>query len=177
RRRAQLLARWPELDVIDLRGNVGTRLRRLGAKEFDAIVVAAAGVERLKIRGWPAEPLPPDVMTPAPGQGALALEARADDGTVLGILASADDPAARTATQAERALSVLVGADCNVPFGALATVEDASIALRAVVAAPDGRRVVRAVAKGPAMDWGGVVDEARGRLFDGGAREILREMA
>jgi len=177
RRRAQLLARWPELDVVDLRGNVGTRLRRLDSKEFDAIVVAAAGLERLKVRGREMEPLSPDVMTPAPGQGALALEARAGDRTVLEILASANDPITWTTTQTERALSVRIGGDCDVPFGALATTDGPSMTLRAVVASPDGRRIVRTVTRGSAKDGEVFVDEAAAKLFDGGAREILREMA
>lgn len=176
RRQAQLLARWPGLHVVDLHGNVGTRLRKLEAKEFDAVVLAAAGLERLKVRDRSPEFLPPEVLTPAPGQGALAVEAREDAREVRELLASIDDPLARVATDAERTLSRRIGGSCNVPFGALATVEGGTMTLRGVVASPDGRRMVRTVSKGPSRGWEGIVDQAAENLLDGGAKEILRDV-
>ena len=175
RRRAQLLARWPGLEIVELHGNVGTRLRRLEANDFDAIVVAAAGIHRLGLGGPRIEPIDPDVVTPAPGQGALAVQARADDDRVHGFLRSIDDPISRRATEAERALSARIGGGCNVPLGALATLADGTLSLRAVVASVDGRRLVRASVRGPAENWEGLVDDAVRRLRSDGAREILEE--
>ena len=175
RRRAQLLAKWPRLEVVDLRGNVGTRLRRLDARQFDAVVVAAAALDRLRIADRRPRHLPPEILTPAPGQGALGIECRVSDVSVHRLLASVDDPSARAEVEAERALSTRIGGGCNVPLGALATCAEGALALRAVVASPDGRRIVRAVARAPAAAWSGVVDDVAAQLRDGGADDILRE--
>ncbi len=175
RRKAQLLAEWPTLHVVDLHGNVGTRLRKLDAKQFDAVVLASAGLERLRVGDRHPHPLAPDILTPAPGQGALALECRSSDAGLRALLASADDPAAHRETEAERALSARLGAGCNTPFGALGRLGDGTFSLQAVVASPDGRRVVRARAQVPAAEWEGTVDTVATRLLDGGAAEILRE--
>jgi len=175
RRRAQLVAQWPGLQLVDLHGNVGTRLGRLDAKEFDAVVVAAAGLTRLGLRGREPQPIDPGVLTPAPGQGALALESRAEDSETHSILQSVEDPAARRATDAERAVSAVLGGGCNVPFGALATIEDGSLRLRAVVASPDGQRIVRAFGQAPVDAWRTTVDSVISQLLRGGADEILRE--
>ncbi len=175
RRKAQLLAEWPKLEVVELHGNVGTRLRRLDAGQFDGVVVAAAGLNRLGVGDHRPQPLPPEILTPAPGQGALALECRASDPSVRILLQSIQDPSARAETEAERALSARLGGGCNVPFGALATLAEGSLALRAVVASPDGRRIVRAIAEAPANAWRDTVETVAQRLVEGGADEILRE--
>ena len=175
RRRAQLLAAWPRLDLVDLHGNVGTRLRRLEAQDFDGIVVAAAGLERLGFGDRRAQPIEPDILTPAPGQGALALVCRASDSETRPLLTSIEDASARRATDAERALSALLGGGCNVPFGALATIESGSMHLRGVVASPDGRRIVRAAAQGPTQDWRTTADTVAAQLLHGGAEDILTE--
>jgi len=177
RRKAQLLAVWPKLEIVDLHGNVGTRLRRLDAKDFDAVVVAAAGLERLGLTDRMPQPIAPELLTPAPGQGALAVEARASDAHLHALLQTIDDPASRKATDAERALSALLGGGCNVPFGALATLEGTSLLLRAVVASADGRRIVRAMAQAPAENLRNPVDAVASLLLDGGADAILREAA
>ncbi len=166
RRRAQLLARWPGLDVRDLRGNVGTRLRRLDSGEFDAIVVAAAGLHRLGLASRISESLSPEVLTPAPGQGALGVEARVEDRDLLRVLASLDDPTARRTTQAERELSSRLGGGCNVPFGALAELRGGRLSLQAVLASPNGQRIVRAVGAGPAERWEAVVESVWKDLLD-----------
>ena len=175
RRRAQLVAQWPGLHLVDLHGNVGTRLRRLDAKEFDAVVVAAAGLSRLGLGGRKPQPIEPEVLTPAPGQGALALESRSADSEIHSILQAIEDPLARRATDAERAVSARLGGGCNVPFGALATIADGSLRLHAVVASPDGQRIVRAVGQAPVDAWRTTVDSVTSRLLHGGADEILRE--
>ncbi len=177
RRRAQLLAEWPQLRIVDLHGNLGTRLRRLDAKEYDAVVVAAAGLSRLGLGNRRPEPIDPSLVTPAPGQGALAVETRTADAHLHALFQVIDDPAARAATDAERALSARLGGGCNVPFGALATLEDGVFLLRAVVASPDGRRIVRAHRQAPAQDARDSVEAVAEKLRDGGADEILREGA
>ena len=113
RRRAQLLSARPDLEVVELRGNVDTRLRKLDAGEVDAIVLAAAGLERLGI-GRPAEPLD---FVPAPGQGTLAIEARADDERVREAVEDVHDPATFAALTAERAAVRVLGATCHTPVG------------------------------------------------------------
>lgn len=177
RRRAQVLAHRPGLEVVELHGNVGTRLRRLDTEEFDAVIVAAAGIRRLKIERAGLEPIDPDVVTPAPGQGALAIEVRADDRALRATLAAIDDPTTRRATESERSLSAQLGGGCNMPFGALATLEGARLRLRAVVATPDGRRLARADVSGRADSPDDIAREAYGRLLDAGARSILQEAA
>ncbi len=176
RRRAQLLARWPGLEIVELHGNVGTRLRRLEKGEFDAVVVAAAGVQRLGIKRDSMEPIDPDIVTPAPGQGALAVEVRSGDRELIDVLRTIDDVATRKTTEAERALSAQIGGGCNVPLGALATIDGPQLRLRAVVATPDGRRIVRSDASGPANSREGIVYAALRQLLDGGANDILREV-
>ncbi len=175
RRKAQLLAEWPKLQIVELHGNVGTRLRRLDAQEYDAVVVAAAGLSRLGMGDRKPQPIDPSVLTPAPGQGALALESRSSDAHVHALLQAVDDPASRAATDAERSLSARLGGGCNVPFGALATLEEGTLLLRAVVASPDGRRIVRALRQAPAAEAPATVDAVAARLLEGGADEILRE--
>ncbi len=176
RRRTQLLARWPGLEVKELHGNVGTRLRRLDSDGFDAIVVAAAGLHRLRVEDRRTFPLPPNIMTPAPGQGALALEARVGDRPVLDLLFAIDDPITRRATEAERALSARIGGACNVPFGALATLEG-GITLHAVLADPDGRRIIRSEDHGDESRWKEVVDSVWRRLVHEGGGDLLPEAA
>ncbi len=176
RRRAQLLSRWPGLEIIDLHGNVNTRLRRLDSKDFDAVVVAAAGIRRLHIGDRSTHPLSPDVMTPAPGQGALAVEARKGDRPILNLLAAIDDPGTRLTTEAERAISARVGGGCNIPFGALAT-RDRGITLHAVLADPDGRRLIRSEDHGDESRWGEVVDSVWEKLVRQGGADLVAEAA
>ncbi len=176
RRRAQLLSRWPGLEVQELHGNIGTRLRRLDTNDFDAVVVAAAGLRRLRIDDRRTHPLPPNIITPAPGQGALALEARTGDRLVLDLLSEIDDPSTRRATETERALSARFGLGCNVPFGALATLER-GITLHAVIADRDGRRIIRAEDHGVESRWNDVVDSVWGKLVQDGGDELVAEAA
>jgi len=176
RRRAQLLSRWPGLDVKELHGNVGTRLRRLDSSDFDAVVVAAAGLRRLRVEDRRAHPFPPDIMTPAPGQGALALEARTRDRPVLDLLSMIDDPSTRRATEAERTLGARVGGGCNVPFGALATL-GGGITLHAVLADSEGHRIIRAEDHGDESRWKEVVDSVWRKLVREGAQDLISELA
>ncbi|HYA59022.1 MAG TPA: hydroxymethylbilane synthase, partial [Burkholderiaceae bacterium] len=144
RRQAQLKSLRPDLSIFPLRGNVDTRLRKLESGEFDAIILAVAGLNRLERTERVREVLPVEVMCPAVGQGALGIEARADDDATLKDLAFLDEQAARRATTAERALLRTLGGGCQVPIGAYAEAADNSaLKLTAIVAEPDGAKVLR----------------------------------
>lgn len=174
RRKAQILAHSSDLEVVDLRGNVGTRLRRLDAHDVDAVVMAAAGLQRLGVQGRSPETISPEILTPAPGQGALAVECRAEDSETQALLGSIDHLTSRRAVEAERALSARMGGGCNIPFGALATVEDDGMVLRAVVASVDGRQVIRASARGLADAPIPLADTVYRSLVDRGGQAILK---
>jgi hydroxymethylbilane synthase len=173
RRRAQLGAARPELEVAELRGNLHTRLAKLDRGEYDAIVLAAAGVVRL---GWGeriAERLDPPGWLPAVGQGALAIVARADRAEVAGRLLPLHDPATAAAVAAERALLRALEGGCQVPIGALGRVEDGVLTLRGLVASLDGTRVVRTEASGAPEEAEEVGLRAAAALAAGGGAEIL----
>jgi hydroxymethylbilane synthase len=171
RRRAQLAALRPDLRVVPLRGNVDTRLRKLEAGEIDAIVLAAAGLARLGV-DVAAEPLDADEFLPAPGQGALAIETRADDAPVRELVAVLHDPASAAACDAERSFLRELGASCQVPVAAFARVlEDGGIVLAGLVASLDGAVVLRDVARGrSAVEVGRALADA---LASRGAREVV----
>jgi hydroxymethylbilane synthase len=144
RRRAQLLALRPDLATLDIRGNVDTRLRKLDAGQYDAIVLAAAGLSRLGWAGRIADMLEPPRMLPAPGQGALAIECRADDAATRDVLAPLDDAATRAAVSAERGVLAALHGGCSAPVAAWGRLEGGKLRLDALVAAVDGSRVARA---------------------------------
>ena len=141
RRAAQLRAHRPDLDIVPVRGNVDTRLRFVEESELDAVVLAAAGLARLDRLAEATELLAADVVMPAPGQGALAVEARQDDPAALAAAASLDDPLTRAAVTAERSLLARLEAGCSAPVGALATVVADQIFLNAVVHTSDDEAV------------------------------------
>lgn len=148
RRRAQLLALRPDLSIQSLRGNVDTRLRKAQECEYDAIVLAGAGLVRLGLRDQITEWLPLELIAPAPGQGALAVQCRADDESTLHLLAALDDHDTRLAASAERAFSSGLGAGCSLPVGAYASLHATSIHLNGVVVSLDGSRVIRVQGEG-----------------------------
>jgi hydroxymethylbilane synthase len=143
RRQAQLKAVRPDLDIHPLRGNVDTRLRKLEAGEYDAIILAAAGLNRLGKTQLVKQVIPAEVMCPAAGQGALGIEIRAGDSITRQHLAFLDDSAARATTTCERALLNKLGGGCQVPIGAFAQVRDGRLHLEAIVADPDGSKILR----------------------------------
>jgi len=143
RRQAQLKAVRPDLDIHPLRGNVDTRLRKLEAGEYDAIILAAAGLNRLGKTQLVKQVIPAEIMCPAAGQGALGIEIRAGDSVTRQHLAFLDDPASRIATTCERALLNKLGGGCQVPIGAFAEVRNGQLHLEAIVADPDGSKVLR----------------------------------
>jgi hydroxymethylbilane synthase len=143
RRRAQLLHARPDLKIVDVRGNVGTRLRKFDQAGWDGIVLACAGLERLRLGKRITVALPPGEMLPAPGQGALGIEIRADDPQVAALVAPLDDPASRVAVTAERAFLEALGAGCQVPAAALAVLDGETLKLEALLASLDGRECAR----------------------------------
>jgi len=140
RRQAQLRHARPDLQIEDIRGNVDTRLRKLDEGQFDAIVLAEAGLRRLGLSGRITEVLPFDVMLPAVGQGALAVECRADDDATLAALQRLEDCDTRSAVTAERALLAHLRGGCLAPIGAWGHVEDGVLKLSAVVLSADGKQ-------------------------------------
>lgn len=148
RRRALLLERRPDLRVVGLRGNMATRLAAANQSGIDAVVVAAAALERLGENDLVAERLDTEWFIPQVGQGALALEVRDDDDTTIATLASLNQRDAMTALMAERAFLNELGAGCLVPCGAYATVSDGAVTLRGVMLSVDGSRSVRGVVEG-----------------------------
>ena len=143
RRSAQLLSHRPDLVIKPLRGNVDTRLRKAFEGQYDAIILAGAGVKRLGLVDRVTEWLPLEVMLPAPGQGALSVQCRADDLATQEILAAIEDRATRMAVEAERTFLASLGGGCSVPVAAYAEFEAERVQLRGLVAVPDGSRVVR----------------------------------
>ena len=173
RRRAQLRAERPDLDVVVLRGNVDTRLRRWREGDFDAIVLAAAGLARLGIEEPAAKPLSPDVLLPAVGQGALALECRADDAATRALLAVLDDPASARAIAAERAFLRAIGGDCNTPLAAHATVAGGRLRIRAQVSDVEGTRFVEDELAGDVAEAADLGRALAARLLERGAGALL----
>jgi hydroxymethylbilane synthase len=174
RRQAQLKALRPDLQIHALRGNVDTRLRKLEAGEYDAIILAAAGLNRLGKTELVREIIPTDLMTPAAGQGALAIEIRNGDDTTKSVLAFLDDASARATTTCERALLNRLGGGCQVPIGAFARVNSGLIYVAAVVAHPNGSRILRESGEGSdPVRLGEEVGEA---LLRQGANVILDEV-
>jgi hydroxymethylbilane synthase len=174
RRRAQLLAGFPGMGVADIHGNVDTRLRKLAEGEVDGLVLAAAGLDRLGVEAPHARRLRVEEMIPAPGQGCLAIQAREEDRTTRAVLSVLDDLPSRRALEAERALVQLLGGGCDLPLGALAATKGDRIRIVAVVATPDGAKVVRAAAEStePAV----AASTLAQRLKADGAERILAEL-
>ncbi|MGZ4149389.1 MAG: hydroxymethylbilane synthase [Actinomycetota bacterium] len=174
RRRAQIQAAFPGVGVVDLRGNVPTRLRKLAEGEVDATILAAAGLDRLGQDPPHTTPLGLDVMIPAPGQGCLAVQCRAEDRTVRAALMLLEHRASRLALETERALMRRIGGGCALPLGAIAAVSRDDVELVAVVASPDGVRVVRAAARGEDLEE--VATTVAQDLLSQGADAILAEV-
>jgi hydroxymethylbilane synthase len=173
RRRAQLAAARPDLTFGELRGNIGTRLAK--ASEFDAVVVAAVALERLGLAGRITERLDPGTMLPQVGQGAIAVECRADDADVRSLLGAITDPVAHATVTAERAFLAELGGGCNLPCGALARATGAGIEIEVLLASLDGHTVLRAQAAGSDPTAVGV-EAARRLLDDHGGRALLGAM-
>ena len=173
RRAAQLRALRPDLEMESIRGNLDTRLRKLDEGRYDAIVLASAGLRRL---GWDnriAELLDPGVICPAVGQGALAVETRADGGAAFRIAKGLEHPETRIAVTAERALLASLGGGCQVPIGAYATVQAGTVLIRAIVVSPDGSRIIRKQSSGSVDDAASVGRALGEELLAEGGQQIL----
>jgi hydroxymethylbilane synthase len=173
RRAAQLRAKRPDLDIENIRGNLDTRLRKLDEGQYDAIVLASAGLRRLGWENRITELLDPDVMCPAVGQGALAVETRADGCAAEEMAKRLEHPESRIAVTAERAVLRALGGGCQVPIGAYATVDGDALQLRAIIVSPDGTEIIRKQSSGASRD-AAVIGRALGEeLLARGGKQIL----
>ncbi|AXA72237.1 hydroxymethylbilane synthase [Achromobacter insolitus] len=176
RRESQIRARYPKLVVKPLRGNLDTRLGKLDKGEYDAIVLAAAGLERLDLSARIRSLLEPTDSLPAAGQGALGIEIRDDRDDMRAWLAPLVSADTTSCVVAERAVSRKLGGSCQVPLAAYAEIAGGTLSLRALVASPDGVRVVRTAHSGPVADAQSIGEAAAQALLDAGAQDILREL-
>jgi hydroxymethylbilane synthase len=174
RRQCQLKAMRPDLEIFPLRGNVDTRLRKLESGEYDAIILAAAGVHRLGLDQHVRSRISADVMCPAVGQGALAIETRSDDRGTRSLLNFLNDAESRQAIECERALLGALGGGCQVPIGAYAEKREGQLHLRAMVGRPDGSEVLREHASGNDPEKLG--RETAQSLLRRGAEKILSDV-
>lgn len=172
RRQCQLRAAFPRLSVMNLRGNVNTRLRKLDAGEFDALVLAVAGLKRLGFANRIRAYIEPHEMLPAVGQGAVGVECRTDH-EANALLAALDHPLTRQCVHAERALNECLEGGCQVPIAAYAQVDSDAMHLRGLVGYPDGRRIIRGDSRGPADQPRALGEKLAMNLIDQGARKIL----
>jgi len=173
RRQAQIRAARPDLSLEPLRGNLDTRLRKLDEGHYDAIVLACAGLERLGFAGRITERLSIEISVPAPGQGALALEARDEDNETRSMLNVLNDTDTADCVSCERAFQKTLNAGCTVPAGAYARIADGEIRLAAVIAAPDGTEVLKTDKTGIRTDAEYIGRVAAQELLDRGGRRWL----
>jgi hydroxymethylbilane synthase len=174
RRAVQLLARRPDVVAVPIRGNVDTRLRKLRSGEYDAIILAAAGLRRLGLADPAATVLEPEEMLPAVGQGTLGVEAREDADEVRALAAALTDPDTRTATLAERAFLEAMGGTCTTPLAAYARRVERGLRLDAFVATADGTRALRDAEVGSADEPEVLGRRLAERLLAAGAGDIVR---
>ncbi len=173
RRQCQLRARRPDLQVLDLRGNVGTRLAKLDRGEYEAVVLAAAGLRRLGLEGRIRRLLAVEESLPAIGQGAIGIECRRGDGRVEGLIAPLDHPETHCCVRAERAVNRRLHGGCQVPLAAHAVLRGGRLELAALVGYPDGSLVLRACREGPASDPEALGEAVAEELLARGAGRIL----
>ena len=176
RRIAELRLFLPDARFEPIRGNLDTRLRKLDRGDHDALILAAAGVRRLGFAGRISATLPFDICIPAPGQGAIAVEVRANDGDTGSRVGSINDAQTATAVMAERAVVAALGGGCQTPIGAVAELQGDRMVLRGVVASPDGTREIRARAEGHPRDAAQLGAQLAAELIREGALDILEQV-
>ncbi|MCZ4059632.1 hydroxymethylbilane synthase [Pantoea sp. LMR881] len=176
RRQCQISARRPDLIIKTLRGNVGTRLSKLDAGEYDAIILAAAGLKRLGLEDRIRQPLPAEVSLPAVGQGAVGIECRLDDSTLIGLLQALNHDDTAVCVKAERAMNTRLEGGCQVPIGSFAVLENDQLWLRGLVGAPDGSVIVSGERRGPRDQAEQMGVSLAEELLNGGARKILQDV-
>jgi hydroxymethylbilane synthase len=174
RRQCQLMARYPDLQVVSLRGNVNSRLAKLNNSDYDALILAAAGLTRLGFAARISCYLPPETFLPAIGQGALGIECRVGDNRVLQFLRVLDDPPTHIRIRAERALNARLQGGCQVPLAGYAVLQDDYLLLRGLVGDPSGKEVIRGHVYGPAQAAQGLGVQLAEDLLAQGADRILR---
>lgn len=176
RRQCQLRARRPDLQVLDLRGNVNSRLAKLDAGDYDAILLAAAGLKRLGLEQRITSLIACSESLPANGQGAVGIECRSDDQELLSLLAALEDHPTRQRVLAERAMNRHLQGGCQVPIGAYAELEGEELWLRGLVGAMDGQQIIRAEIRGPASQAESLGETLATRLIAQGADKLLAEI-
>lgn len=177
RRQVQLRAHRPDLEILDLRGNVNTRLAKLDAGVYDAIILACAGLRRLGFESRIRACLSPEESLPAIGQGAIGIECRVDDPRVHDLIAVLDDPETHVRVTAERAMNHRLMGGCQVPVAGFAELDDGRLRLRGLVGRPDGSQVLRAEGEAPAAEAEALGERVAERLLAQGAGEILAALA
>ncbi|MCG6405128.1 hydroxymethylbilane synthase [Vibrio fluvialis] len=176
RRQCQLKEARPDLVIKELRGNVGTRLGKLDAGEFDAIILAAAGLKRLKLEQRIHSFIEPEQSLPAVGQGAVGIECRLDDARLRELLAPLSHAETTDRVLCERAMNLTLEGGCQVPIGSYALLEGDDLWLRALVGEPDGSHIVRGEIRGPRQDAERLGVELANQLLANGARDILTKL-
>jgi hydroxymethylbilane synthase len=173
RRKSQLMARRPDLNFVDLRGNVDTRLRKLDSGDYDAIILAAAGLIRLGWEGRIRDKIAPEECIPSAGQGAIGIESRVGDQRVRGLVATLDHAGTHTCVRCERAVSRRLQASCDIPVGAYARLTGSQLLLTGMVASHDGAQVIRAQRAGDAADPDTLGEALAEELLERGAAKLL----
>jgi hydroxymethylbilane synthase len=174
RRQSQLLHIRPDLQIDSLRGNIQTRLERLHTQSFDAIILAAAGLERMGLNASITEILTPDIMLPACGQGVLGLQCREEDDALQDYISPLHDPMSGICVQSERQVNALLGGNCHIPLAVFCTIEsDSSLYLRARVATAKGDRVIDHAERGPQSEASILATRCANVLLDKGAAVLL----
>ncbi len=176
RRKCQILKQRPDLDVIDLRGNVGTRLSKLDEGQYDAIILASAGLKRLGLQARIRHTLVPEVSLPAVGQGALGLECRTDDQQVLDLILPLMHAETDACVRAERAFNAYLEGGCQVPIAGYATLTETGLSMEGRVGSVDGQTLLKAVVKGPADDAEALGVVLAQELLTQGAGELLKAL-
>ena len=173
RRKSQLIAARGDLQIVEVRGNVDTRIRKLKNGEYDAIILAAAGLERLNLSRYVTEVIPHSLMLPAVGQGALAVQCRRDDGEVKELVIKIDNPITRREVEAERAFARRLGADCRTPIAAYARFDSSKLTVEGMVASPNGRMLVRGRMTSDNPDPNEIGVQLAQSLLEKGAQAVL----
>ncbi len=176
RRQVQIRERRPDLEIRDLRGNVNTRLAKLDGGDFQAVILASAGLKRLGMAGRIAEYLEPETLLPAIGQGAIGVECRLGDSPVESLIAALDDTDTHTCVLAERAMNKRLAGGCQVPIGGFATLDGERLRLRGLVGRPDGSVVIRGEVSGTAGEAEHLGVSLAEDLLSRGAGKILVEL-
>ena len=176
RRQCQLRAKYPHLQIKDLRGNVGTRLAKLDNKQYDAIILASAGLKRLALQDRIKQYIDTNLILPAVGQGAIGIETRADDKKILEILSVLDDKHSRVCIEAERAMNKALQGGCQVPIACYSQLNNNILSLQGLVGRIDGSKIIKVALEGSITEAEKLGQELAKRLLDQGAKAILKEL-